>query len=75
MSFPRERPWHAGHTSFSPPKNTKAIIIEDNEYIVTTPAAMTILSAMVAAMSRVFVEHCEAVAAEIDIKRRWLGEQ
>ena len=22
-----------------------------------------------------FVEHCEAVAAEIDIKRRWLGEQ
>jgi hypothetical protein len=26
-------------------------------------------------MSRCFVEHCEAVAAEIDIKRRWLGEQ
>ena len=22
-----------------------------------------------------FVEHCEAVAAEIDVKRRWLGEQ
>jgi hypothetical protein len=22
-----------------------------------------------------FVEHCEAVAAEIDMKRRWLGEQ
>jgi hypothetical protein len=22
-----------------------------------------------------FVEHCEAVAAEMDIKRRWLGEQ
>jgi hypothetical protein len=27
------------------------------------------------AMSRLFVEHCEAVAAEIDIKRRWLDEQ
>jgi hypothetical protein len=26
-------------------------------------------------MSRLFVEHCEAVAAKIDIKRRWLGEQ
>ena len=23
----------------------------------------------------VFVEHCEAVAAKIDVKRRWLGEQ
>src|ERR1700693_1519307 len=22
-----------------------------------------------------FVEHCEAVAAEIDVRRRWLGEQ
>ena len=22
-----------------------------------------------------FVEHCEAVAAEIDVKQRWLGEQ
>ena len=22
-----------------------------------------------------FVEHCEAVAAEIDVKLRWLGEQ
>ena len=22
-----------------------------------------------------FVEHCEAVAAEVDVKRRWLGEQ
>src|SRR6266540_7114417 len=22
-----------------------------------------------------FVEHCEAVAAEIDVTRRWLGEQ
>src|SRR5262245_35273343 len=26
-------------------------------------------------MSRLFVEHCEAVAAKIDITRRWLGEQ
>jgi hypothetical protein len=25
--------------------------------------------------TRLFVEHCEAVAAKIDIKRRWLGEQ
>src|SRR5665811_2202277 len=22
-----------------------------------------------------FVEHCEAVAAKVDVKRRWLGEQ
>jgi hypothetical protein len=27
------------------------------------------------AMSHLFVEHCEAVAAGIDIKRRRLGEQ
>ena len=26
-------------------------------------------------MSRLFVEHCEAVAAKINITRRWLGEQ
>jgi hypothetical protein len=26
-------------------------------------------------MSRLFVEHREAVAAKIDITRRWLGEQ
>jgi hypothetical protein len=24
-------------------------------------------------MSRIFVEHCEAVAAEADVTRRWLG--
>jgi hypothetical protein len=28
-----------------------------------------------AGMSRLFVEHCEAVAAKINITRRWLGEQ
>ena len=27
------------------------------------------------AVSRLFVEHCEAVAAKINITRRWLGEQ
>jgi hypothetical protein len=28
-----------------------------------------------AGMSHLFVEHCEAVAAKINITRRWLGEQ
>ena len=30
---------------------------------------------LVAADVPLFVEHCEAVAAEIDVKLRWLGEQ
>ena len=33
------------------------------------------MSAVRSGMSRLFVEHCDAVAANIDIKRRWLGEQ
>jgi hypothetical protein len=34
-----------------------------------------IMLGIVGADVPLFVEHCEAVAAEIDVKLRWLGEQ
>jgi hypothetical protein len=45
---------------------------EQSHQFVNVPLTIT---AAEWAMSRLFVEHCEAVAAGIDIKRRRLGEQ
>lgn len=42
------------------------------------PATAASTSSLVNASSGdvpLFVEHCEAVAAEVDVTRRWLGEQ